>query len=189
MPHSMFQVLLNTLLDGVFQKYLPIFFVSRKTELCSTSSLFISAKFLNYTFHFTLAGHACCIAPRKKLIIDGIFVLLHKQGHLTLILMDVTSIGVLAANLCVWHLSLPLINRQSQNDVLIVMTMLQTRRAILIPGRGKTFFLQNVHMGSGDHQASYSLGIGKWRGGEVKFTLEQAMKAQRGSCDRAVLFL
>jgi len=69
------------------------------------------------------------------------------------------------------------------------MTVLQTRRPVLIPGRGKGFFLQNVHMSSGDHQASYSLGIGKWGGGEVKFTLEQAKKAQRGSCDTAALFL
>jgi len=100
--------------------------------------------------------------------------------------MDLTRLGVLAAILCVWHLSLPLINRGSQNDVLIVMTMLQTRRSILIPGRGKRLFLQNVHMGSGDHQASYSLGIGKWGG---KVYPKTGHEGSEGSCDIAVLFL
>jgi hypothetical protein len=111
-PHSMFQVLLNTLLDGVFQKYLPIFFVGRKTELCSAISLFIFCKILNYIFHFT-SCQTCCIATRKKLIIVGIIVLLHIEGHVTLILMDMKRLGVLAAILCVWHLCLSLINRGS----------------------------------------------------------------------------
>jgi hypothetical protein len=160
----MFQVLLNTLLDGVFQKYLPIFFWGQKDWAVQHCFNVHFCKILNYTFHFT-SCRTCCIAPGKKLIIDGIFVLLHIQGHLTLILMDLTRLGVLAAILCVWHLFLPLINKGSQNDVLSVMTLLQTRWSVLIPRRGKRLFLQNVHMGSGDHQASYSLSIGKWGGG------------------------
>jgi len=59
-PHSMFQVLSNTLLDGVFKKYLPIFFVCRKTELCSASSLFISAKFVTILFILPLLDMLHC---------------------------------------------------------------------------------------------------------------------------------
>lgn len=186
-PHSMFQVLVNTLLNGMFQKYLPIFFVGRKTELCSTSSLFISAKFLTILFILPLPDMLHCTREETDCRWHICFATCTRT-------LNFNSDGFdknwcIGCNSVCSALSLPLLNRGSQNDVLIVMTMLQTRRAVLIPGRGKRLFLQNVHMGSGNHQASYSLGIGKWRGGEVKFTLEQVMQAQRGSCDIAVLFL
>jgi len=48
------------------------------------------------------------------------------------------------------------------------MTVLQTRRSVWILAGARHFFLENVHKGSGDPQASYSLGIGKWGGGGDK---------------------
>ena len=79
--------------------------------------------------------------------------------------MDQTRLDVLAAVLCVCGNYLPLINKGSRDDVLSITTMLQAGRSVLIPGGGKRFFLQNIQMGSGDHPASYSLGIGRQEGG------------------------
>jgi len=72
-PRSMFQVLLNTLLDGVFQKYLPIFFMGRKTELCSAVSLLISAKFLTVLFILPPAGDAALHPKRNRLQMTYLF--------------------------------------------------------------------------------------------------------------------
>ena len=66
---------------------------------------------------------------------------------------------------CFSSICLPLINKGSPDDVLRTTTMLQAGRSVLIPGGGKRFFLQNIQMGSGDHPASYSLGIGRQEGG------------------------
>jgi hypothetical protein len=115
-PHSMFQVLWThswmVCLKNIYQ-----FFLGQKDWAVQRCFIVHFCKILNYTFHFT-SCLTCFIAPGKKLIIDGIFVLLHIQGHVSLILMDLTRLQILAAVMCVWHLSLPLINRGSQNDVL-----------------------------------------------------------------------
>jgi len=100
--------------------------------------------------------------------------------------MDMTRLGVLAAILCVWHLSLPL-NRGSQSYVLCY-DYATDQMTCFDSWQGQEIFSSKCPHGLWGPPSL--LLTGYWEvGGEVKFNLEQPWKAQRGSCDIAVLFL